>query len=219
MKPLRVEATLRGGIALPRGPMALDSLLAYRVALERGLAPPRHAGECERIEIPIAREPGDRFCLASFSVADVEAHELRWVNRRAPVPEYQALGGTKVRRVQIKSGPDKSYRVPLEVSHVARDTLTWWCLGDANEIRRLLTGVGYLGKKRGVGLGRVVRWTVAECAPWGDGFPVVGADGLPLRPLPLDWPGLAEGAPRSYHTLDFPYWDHTREELCACPSH
>lgn len=216
MRPLAITAWLRGGIALPRGPLALDALLAWRVSQDLALTPPRSADECERIDIPVQLEPGGRFHLCSFSESSPEAFEVRYVNRRAPLEQYQLRGNAKVRRVQITAGPDKSYRNPLEVQYVAGDSLRWWCVGDADAIAELLSRVFYLGKKRNIGLGRVARWDVAPCEPWGDGFPVV-RDGAPLRPLPLDWPGLGSNPPQAFRTLTYPYWDHAREELCACP--
>lgn len=214
MTPLVVRARLRGGITLPGGPIALDSLLASQVALRAGLPPPRHAGDCQPIEIPVEREPGGRFHLASFSVSSFEEHSLRYVNRRAPVEQYQTIGSEKIRRVQITSGANKSYRIPMETGHVNGDVLTWWCIGDMEPIRELLSTVLYLGKRRAVGLGRVVQWEIEDCEPW-DGFPVV-RDGKALRTLPSDWPGLL--APRTaFRTLSFPYWDHSAEVLCAIP--
>lgn len=215
MSPLRVVAHVPGQIALPHGPLALDALLASQVALREGLPPPRHAADCQPIAIPVQREPAGRFHLCSFSEHAFDAYDVRWVNRRAPVEQYQTIGESKIKRVQITGGKNKSYRLPLEVGLLADSRLVWWCVGDADAIRELLSTVLYLGKKRSVGLGRVERWEVAPCAAW-DGFPVL-RDGLPLRPLPLDWPGLSAEAPRALKTLDYPYWDHAREEVCACP--
>lgn len=214
MIPLVVTAELCGPISLPGGPLALDALLASQVALRLELPPPRHAEDCVPIEIPVEKEPGGRFYLASFSVAEYDASALRYINRRAPVEQYQTIGEAKIRRVQITSGANKSYRIPNEVKHATGDTLTWWCVGDAGAIRDLLSTVLYLGKKRSVGLGKVSRWKVEQCDPW-DGFPVVH-EGRALRTLPLDWPGLV--SPRSaFRTLLPPYWDHSREALCAVP--
>ena len=193
MTPLVIRAHLSGSIALPNGPLALDALLASQVALRLELPPPRHAGDCQPIEIPIEKEPRGRFHLCSFSVGNFEARYLRYVNRRAPVEQYQTIGEAKIRRVQITSGANKSYRIPLEAGHVESDVLTWWCVGDAGQIRELLSTVLYVGKKRAVGLGRVDRWEIEPCEPW-DGFPVL-CDGRPLRPLPTNWPGL--DAPRT----------------------
>lgn len=216
MTPLQITAQLRGAISLPEHMLALDGLLAYAVAQRSGRPPPRTAGDCEPVEIPIAREPGGRFHLCTVAMFAAEQAELRWVNRRAPIDRYQELGDTKIRRVQITAGPDKSYRLPLETFHTEHDQLLWYAIGDAPAVEDLLGDVGYLGKRRAVGLGRVVEWRVEACEPWGDGFPVV-RDGQPLRPLPLDWPGLAD-PPVAYRTLTYPYWDHTREEPCAVPA-
>lgn len=214
MTPLVVRAHLGGAIALPDGSMALDALLASQVALRAGWPPPRDVSDCRPIEIPIAKEPGGRFHLASFSVITANIHERRFVNRRAPVEQYQTIGESKIRRVQITAGKNKSYRIPIATAHAEGDVVTWWCVGDAEAIRDLLTTVLYLGKRRAVGLGRVVRWEVEPCETW-EGFPVVH-HGKPLRPLPLDWPGLV--APKTaFRTLLPPYWDHAAETLCAIP--
>jgi CRISPR type IV-associated protein Csf3 len=168
------------------------------------------------IEIPVQREPEGSFHLCSFSVSEPEVHENRWVNRRFPIPEAQLMAGPKLRRIDIRAGAQKSYRLPLETCHLKDDTIRWWCIGEPAEIEELLQLIGYLGKRRGVGLGAVRSWVVEAYEPWGDGFPVV-RDGYPLRPLPPDWPGLAEDTVTAYRTITFPYWQHTREELCAVP--
>lgn len=215
MIPLVVTASVRGQISLPGGPIALDALLMAATALRNAMpAPPPF----QRIEIPIAIEPAGRFHLASFSIGMLTDFDLRYISRRAPVEQYQTIG-PQTGRVQITSGPEKSYRIPLEVGHVEGERLTWYCLGDPEPIAELLQWIPYLGKKRSVGLGRVSEWRVEQCEPWGDGFPVV-RDGLPLRTLPLDWPGLASDAPTGYRVLgcvDGPYWQHDREQLSACP--
>jgi hypothetical protein len=41
-------------------------------------------------------------------------------------------------------------------------------------------------------------------------------DGAPLRPLPITWPGLRQPRTR-FGNVRPPYYDHTTEELCACP--
>lgn len=214
MTPLCVTARVAGALALPNHPLALDALLASQVALREGLPAPRHAADCQPIEIPIQREPGGRFHLCSHAEYEWERHALRHINRRAPVEQYQTIGRDKIRRVQITAGANKSYRIPMQTGHVVNDELRWWCVGDADAIRELLAGVVFLGKKRSVGLGKVAAWSVEACPTWA-GFPVV-RDGKPLRPLPTDWPGLER--PRcGYANLTYPYWAHEREELLAVP--
>lgn len=215
MTPLHVVAHLAGPVCLPTRHLALDGLLAWAIAARDGLAPPAVASDCKPIEIPIAREPDGRFHLCSHGCCEVEGYEHRWLNRRFPLTEAQEMGCPKLRRVLLKGGPCKSYRLPLETLWMVDDRVEWWCLGDSDAIAKLLDEVGYIGKKRATGLGKVASWAVEPCAPWGDGFPVV-RDGAPLRPLPLDWPGLVEPA-QAFQCLSYPYWDHTAEELCAVP--
>jgi hypothetical protein len=216
MRPLHVVASIPGGIALPHGPMALDGILAATEARRLGLPSAMTEDEVVPIEIPVAREPGGRFHLCSFSLGEFEEHDLHWINRRYPIPEAQAMAGAKFKRIQISSGPCKSYRLPLEVGYLKGAKLEWYCVGDEQSICELLSGVTHVGKKRGVGNGEVREWKVEECEPWEGGFPVV-RDGVPLRTLPVDWPGVGQDADRAYATLTYPYWLHTREKLYVVP--
>jgi CRISPR type IV-associated protein Csf3 len=212
-----VVAHLAGAVSIPTGRIALDSLLASAVATRDGITPATVPSEIVPIEIPVAREREGRFHLASFSSGRLERREHRFINRRFPIAEAQERGNTKLKTVNITTGPGKSYRIPLENGHIEQDTLTWWCIGDRTEIEALLQLVSYVGKKRSVGLGRVREWVVEQTDPWGDGFPVV-LDGLPLRPLPLDWPGIDEArAARGLSALSYPYWVQTSRVSCWLP--
>lgn len=217
MTPIAVTARLRGAIALSNGPIALDALLAAAVCLRDGIPPATDEAGIVPIEIPVAREPGGRFHLATVSFGTTEEAEHRWTNRRFPLAEAQDMADAKLRRIQITAGPCKSYRLPLATGHLEGDELHWWCLGELDAVRDLLvTCVSYLGKRRAVGLGKVERWTVEPCEPW-DGFPVVRG-GLPMRPIPPDWPGLSPKVETAYRTITYPYWRRTAEELLAVPA-
>lgn len=215
MEPLHVVARVPGPIALPGGPIALDALLCAAVARRDGL--PQIEDAFVPIQIPVELAPGGRFHLASFSESSFVAHDRHWLNRRFPVAEAQAMGNKKLRRIALSTGPCKSYRIPLEVGYLAGERIDWWCIGDAAEIRSLLSMVTHLGKKRSVGKGEVASWTVEPCEPW-PGFPVL-RDGRPLRSLPLGWPGIGEHdvAHRVLGCAEGPYWQRHREETCACP--
>lgn len=213
MEPLRVVAEIPGAIALLGGPVALDALLAWAVAARDGL--PNLEDAYEPIEIPVAREPQGRFHLASCSEHQIEEYDRHWVNRRFPVAEAIVLGGPRLRRVDQSAGPQRSYRIPMEVGYLTQGRMTWWCVGGAPEVRALLALVSHVGKKRATGHGRVVRWLVEPCEPWEGGFPVV-RDGRPLRPLPIDWRGLVEPE-TAYRALTYPYWQNERRELLAVP--
>lgn len=215
MISLRVDALLAGGICLPNGPLALDALLTYAMAQRDGLDPPRSAEECRDLPIPLAELDG--IWMASFSAYEVETREAEYTNRRFPLSEAQDMGERRLKRVQLTAGPSKSYRLPRERMHMRDDRMTWWALGDIEAVRNLLLEwVPYLGKRRGVGLGRVREWAVTPCEPW-EGFPVLRG-GAPTRPLPLSWPGVDWTiADRAVCALRPPYWAHHRREECAVP--
>lgn len=217
-RPLRVTAHLRGPVCMPEGHVALDALLAWAVCQVEAVPAPEVLGEVLEVDIPIERESMGRFHLCSFSVGQVEQRERQWTNRRPVVAEAQALTGPRVKRMEFAVGRGKAVRKPREVAHLVDDRLDWWCVGDAGRIRYLLGIVGHVGKFTGRGLGRVDRWDVVEVTPWDEGFPVL-LDGQPLRPLPLDWPGLPDDIYARRAVLTFPYWHDTarRAEHCACP--
>ena len=214
--PLRVTAKLERTIRLNRGALALDGLLAAAVAMREGLPPISVEGERVEIEIPVAREPGGRFHLASSGEAIVEQFERSYTHRRIPTREILMLADDSVRAVDTALGRTKSFRIPKEVMRLESDTIRFWCLGDAQPIRELLSWIAYVGAQRGSGNGRVGEWIVEPCEPW-EGFPVL-REGRPLRPLPRDWPGLT-GAPFALAEcpLTYPYWEHARDEVLAMP--
>lgn len=213
MTPLRVEARLLGAICLPNGPLALDALLTWVEAQRRELPPPASAGDCTDLPIPLAQDRG--VWLASFGTYELEESERDWTNRRFPLPEAQDLGGAKLKRVMLSAGPSKSYRLPRERMHLVDDRVTWWAVGDAGAVRGMLAEASYLGKRRGVGLGKVRQWSVEPCERW-EGFPVL-MDGAPLRSLPLDWPGVSPESERAYAVLRPPYWDNAKRVEAYVP--
>lgn len=211
--PLHVRARIAGPMRLPAP--ALDALVGAIVALRDGLPPAAYEAELAPLAIPIAREPGGRFYLASMGQCAVDRRELRYTNKRFPIEEAQMVGRA-LRSIRINAGPAKSHRIPYETALLVDDRIDWWCIGDMDEIAELLTHVLHLGKRRGIGLGRVAEWTVEPCVPW-NSFPVV-RDGTALRPLPTDWLGLDQERVILQHaTLDMPYWMESRAELCAVP--
>lgn len=208
-EPLRVVAHLSGPVVSV--PM-LDSMLAALVALIERL-PAVIVGEpYAEVDIPIQREPGGRFHLCSAPIYREERYETRHRNRRFPILEAQMLAGPSLKRVNVQNGPTKSFRIPYQQAHLLDDRVLWYALGDRARFEEMLGLIDYLGKQRGVGKGRVVRWQVERVEePW-PGFPVV-LDGTPLRPLPLDWPGVTR-ATRRLTPLSYPYHDQTRRAPC-----
>lgn len=214
MTPLRIVATMRDPVTFTFGSVALDALLASQVARRDVLPGHRRGCPTEVHPIPpIATDPRG-FYLASWALPG----ELLWsqsthVHRPPPVDWYIRLCTDEVKRIDIGTGSDKAYRIPRN-RQMFRD-LTWVCIGDDEQIKILLRGVTRLGSYRRDGIGRVRRWTVDLCEPW-SGFPVL-RDGLPLRSLPLDYPGLATGHRTGMASIRPPYWEPTYQQLLAIP--
>lgn len=216
MLPLQVTAQIAGPICIPEHPIALDALLAWAVCQRDEIPPPLVEPDLRHVEIPIARSDCGRFYLASFAQYAIEERERSHTNRRPVVPELQVMS-PRTNRIQVTAGPNKGYRIPREHLYLVDDLLTWWCVGEPADIRALIEIVMYLGKKRGVGLGRVVRWRVFDAEPWGDGFPVA-RDGRALRTLPAEYPWLGMVEPElGYGNLSAPYWRRSTEEQCVVP--
>lgn len=214
MKPLTITAQLQGAISMPDRPLALDALLAYAAALRDHIPPATRPDEVVSIEIPVKREPDGRFHLCSHATYTVEQAETRYQNRRPVIAEAQAMG-KGIKRLQINAGLSKGYRIPYEAIHLEGDELRWWAIGDRAKIEDLLELISHLGKKRAAGLGRVARWHVAPCKPWGPGFPIMHV-GRPMRPLPVDWPGLASDAALERCTITYPYPRTLNPDLYVC---
>lgn len=223
MAPLEIVAHLRGSLAVhDRGPQ-LDTMLAHAIATRRGLPPPRHAEDITPIEVPLARSSCGRYYQCSVGFGRIELTSLDWTNRRFPIERaMRQADPADLRVINVKMGAQKSYRLPRERHHLEGDRMAWWCVGDHEAISGLLADVTHIGRRRAVGLGEVERWTIStmRLGEWA-GFPVL-RDGRPLRPLPLDTPGVDAGAARGFAVLADPArgvvsWARHREEELWMP--
>lgn len=213
--PLRITCHVSRDVAI-NAPIALDALLGFALAQRLGLQPPQGDEEPVALDIPLARSTCGRIYLGSHSIHEVEEYELRWRNRRFPVPEAQAMGGKKLRRINTSTGATKTKRVPREALHLHDGRLDWYAVGDEERVRDLLFDIQYVGGARGVGSGRVASWAVEDTDPWEPGFPVL-LDGIPLRSLPVGWPGVDESRCRvEQRTLEPPYWWRRAERQVPC---
>lgn len=193
----------------------LDALLMAAVAKRDNLPPLYTAADAINappLDIPIALSECGRYYLASALIGDVVARENRFVQRRFPLQECIAIGGSSIKRIALTSGSCKSFRVPTEAQHVP--LATWYAIGDEQAVRELLTWITRIGKRRAVGEGLVREWRVQPCELW-PGFPVM-LDGRPLRHLPADVAGLVGYGVRTGRCRP-PYWLHHDEVELATP--
>lgn len=215
MIPLRVTAEMVSRVVLSADGLHLDALLMAAVARRDDLPPLMTQAEAlsaAPLEIPVARSTCGRYYLASAAIGAPVAREGRYVQRRFPLHEAIAMGDVK--RIATNAGPCKAFRIPVETQHIP--TLTWYAVGEPEEIRALLSLVSRLGRRRAVGEGLVRAWRVEPCESWGDGFPVLNVEGRPLRHLPLDVAGIGEHGVRVGRCAP-PYWLRVGEAEVACP--
>lgn len=205
--PLSITAELAAPVVFHR-PVALDAMLMAAVAYVEG-APPV---EVEEVAIDIPLEERGGIYLCTLALGDVLYRSTSYRNRPVPLARLLQLGQVKP-KYNVVAGRGKPTRIPEE--HKLMRALRWYCIGDAERITALLRTVSSVGARRGAGMGVIKAWEVAPAEAWA-GFPVLDESGLPLRPLPLDWPGLTGGM-RGFERLRPPYWRRDgSEEVMTC---
>lgn len=203
-----VRATARLSAPIGRAP-ALDALLIAVAARDAGLPPPFDGAEIGvPVEPPLVKRRG--LYMASLGITEAVGHQMRWTQRPAPVAMHMRLGDTG-KKLALATGPGKPTRAPMRTA-IAPNVRFFAETDDIDDLARLLRLVTHIGPRRAVGYGAVSEWTVDVIDEW-DGAPVVDPDGAPLRPLPMDWPGVnhAHGR-RGDMRLTPPYWHGPRRE-------
>ncbi len=194
MKPLTVTAELANGYITtdPWSP-SLDAILAW-AALKREYGAdllnrdPGRDGVTE-VELPLLRlgEGDDWYYACSSPIPSSGLEHIGYTHKRFDdqlAPYY--LEPPRRRTVNTASGRYKNYRMPH--SRVVAASVTWHCVGEEGPIEELLADIEAIGKRRGSGHGRVVRWDVGPGTEETERLarehrPVPGVEGL----LMLDW--------------------------------
>src|SRR5690606_4486934 len=112
---------------------------------------------------------------------EVLKEQIEYWHRRVDsdlAEKYVDFGGRKG-KIQVKAGTYKAYRMPVTVKLIPE--VTWYCVGDPEEIERLLSKVTAIGKKTAMGYGQVAEWVVEEIEEdWS-----VQKGKTPMRPIPF----------------------------------
>jgi hypothetical protein len=190
MQPLRIELYLRGYAHLAGyDPLNLDNLLARCVVDEatqrQGL--PTEFG-AYRLPVPLralwhGRDGLPMWAATPFVALD-ETRDVFYWHKRAQSGRWT---GTHSGKFAIRStqGRWMKRRVPLPVHLASRWTAN--CIGNADEIARLLQSLTCVGKRRSIGFGEVERWVICDGA-----FDLVRDDRL-TRTLPYEALDLLRG--------------------------
>lgn len=199
MQALKVTARLGKAYAPGTdGTVHLDALLAYAVMSSLGDAAPvldKAAPYIFPIPVKILWLSADGLPLLASSElqpdGDATSGTDYW-HKRFPASAVQRH--CQQPNTPVTRGVFKEYRIPIKV--VSAESVSAFCIGNADEIIRLLGFIPFIGKKRAQGKGLVLGWEVSESS-------VTAEDILKLRPVPAAYHGQQGGAVRGWCQ---PYW-------------
>jgi hypothetical protein len=164
MQSLEVTALLgKNFIPSVDGSLHLDSLLAYVVTLDMGEAvPPLDKTRPRVIPSPlqIAWMSSDGLPLfVTTSLRPTQPNERGTEYWHKRFPTNEVIQYCKNPNTPTTRGPFKEYRIPMQA--ITSNVATAYCIGNAEEIRRLLlTYAHFIGKKPSQGKGAVLDWQV-----------------------------------------------------------
>jgi hypothetical protein len=208
VKPIIVTCRVTKPVIMPTGGLNLSAILAWAVAENGGLPPPKQ--QPVPIEVPIAcawRSPDGwpLWLSTGFYPVDGGVIHRQWVHKRYPAD--RADFGSKM-KINLAAGPFKEKRVP-----VAAHTATLWKAAalatDDDRVRELLSRVMSLGARAGHGFGAVYSWTL-EDAPHVDTDFILRRRTVPIAS------GLMDG-PVSTMPWTPPYWHAALWAPCVEP--
>lgn len=145
---------------------------------------------------------------------DIIRSQEYW-HKRYPESHHDEVKKSKL--PNTRSGRWKEYRVPI--STVQTPELRAVCVGNAVELMRLLDGVTHVGKKAGMGFGRVLQWRVASLD---QDTETARQAALKARPVPARYLMETEGEMRLVPGMDFsrrgwtcPYWYYPLHDMAV----
>lgn len=162
-EPLKVTAHLCAGFSSADDwSPALDGLLAYwllrRADPDTFLEDQARSDRMVPVEgLPLQRVEWGGLAWWACSSPIYTQHEqyYRHYHRRFD-DHYERFLPENTRTVLTSAGPYKAYRRAL-LQRVT-NAVSWHCIGDEGEMRRLLTHCYHIGAKGGQGCGKVKRW-------------------------------------------------------------
>jgi len=187
-RPLQVTAWLRTGVVSDEllsldgvlyAQLCRDNLGAEEVSIPGG----NHELLIDRAEMPLAirERNGEWYYACSFAQPRIwwksEAQD-HW-NKRFDLAESDVINFQGKRgAVNVQSARYRAYHMPIY--YCITNRVYWYCVGDAEMIKYLLSTLTHLGKKCSQGWGRVIRFDVENIKKdWSE-----YKDGLPMRALP-----------------------------------
>lgn len=214
MEPLLVTARLAQGYSAadPWSP-SLDGILTYwrlrelmgEEELALGMSGQRDLRVID--DLPLGREQWGEYWWWQVSSpipfgGDGGTFE-RYYHRRFDDAQAYRWAPPDTRRVETAAGPFKAYRHRRQVR--VCEAVSWHCIGDGDEILRLLRRCDYIGHGIGRGWGEVLGWEIgpgdADIARFRRPVPYGFAVDHGLRGAPLEWGLVPPGRDPRHRTL------------------
>lgn len=226
MKPLKITAHLGTAIACyDNWSPSLDALLEWLILDQLNLASPNPTPkqvEASRsivdAQMPLASGSimGEWYWQVSSPCYRVVSEYTDRYRKRWDYHDRNLEWGKRKAKWSTSEGGEKSYDLPLYCRNV--ESITWYGVGNREEITALLQNCNYIGKKRSYGNGQVLQWEVEEIADdWH-----LWRQGKLMRPIPyrllfsqsqilISEPVLLQWGWRP------PAWLNSNKELCVMP--
>ncbi len=213
MQPLKITAWPRVGIETDEF-LPIDGIL-YAAAMRRAYGPellttPGRAADAAPVALPLARRGEGQawYYAASFAQWGPRAdYTSFWVKRfdqsQADLVDFGGRRG----KVIVEQGRYKAYHMPTFLRHAL--WLSWYVVGDREEIEALLAFVTHVGKKTAQGNGRLNGWAVE---PWPEDWSVTDPDGRLMRAIPA-----APGQGGVLYGIRPSYWLSENQTHCRLP--
>ena len=223
MQPLKITAKMQDGRVAGTDPyFPLDSIMAAewmrRNHPEAYYNASSHLLTNDLIvpDLPLARcgEGEDWYFACSFNTIPPIAEYIMYWHKRFDdqLEQYIEFKG-KRGKVDVRSGKNKAYRMPLVVQLF--DYLQWFAVGHLESVRELISTITHIGKKTSQGLGGVDYW---EVEPWPEDWSVV-RDGKLTRAIPVEsgFPEEVQESRIALYGIRNPYWHTSNQRVCIMP--
>ena len=202
-----VEWCLKDGPELD-DPNTLDWIVDFALPVAKWEAEPITPVDCDdRLLTPDGNLWG--WCVSRAIIGESLQRKMA-IRGSTPTEKYKRY--TNATTVKTATGPDK----PVDKIYPTTVTnrLTWYALGDAEEVARLLERVTSIGARRNVGFGEI---RVDKCGvgQWGveetEEDRSISWDGRMMRRMPYGDDGIAR--PARMMSVRAPYWHPCRRHL------
>lgn len=212
MEPLRIDFALATPLRIPEHPVHFDGVLAWAAVqdgMERGI--PMEEAQ-NRLPLDRHGDGESSVWMASWIDFDAGPRSLYPITRPFRVTDVVMDMGRSFKQLrradwsgEMSSSVNKAYLLQHPIRHVSQARA--WCVGDREEIERLLTTwVTHLGKLARLDMGRIASIVVT-----------------PDQEAPSKWrrralPWEEAGYLRTYETIHPPYWKRENRREAWVPA-